>query len=163
MNDAAGRISSPGTTRREHWDTVYSGRSVQQVSWYQADPRMSVELVGDAAAAMTAGQHSAVIDVGGGTSVLADPDWPGHWWCCRARLRRGTGRPGVRVILPVVSCRYGRPPGRRAASAAVPVSAAIPGALFAALMAPYSAAGRGRQFSRAEDGLRPWPAFMIGW
>jgi 2-polyprenyl-3-methyl-5-hydroxy-6-metoxy-1,4-benzoquinol methylase len=71
VNHAAGPVSSPGTAQREHWDAVYSRRSEQEVSWYQADPRLSAELITDAAAAMAAGRHSAVIDAGGGTSALA--------------------------------------------------------------------------------------------
>ena len=71
MNHAASPVSSPGTAQREHWDAVYSSRSEQEVSWYQADPRLSAELITDAAAAMAAGRRSAVIDAGGGTSALA--------------------------------------------------------------------------------------------
>lgn len=56
---------------REHWDAVYSSRGEQQVSWYQPDPRLSAELITDAAAAMAAGQDSPIIDAGGGASVLA--------------------------------------------------------------------------------------------
>lgn len=63
--------ASPPAARHEHWDAVYSGRGEQQVSWYQADPRLSAELITDAAAGMRAGRDSAVIDAGGGASVLA--------------------------------------------------------------------------------------------
>jgi hypothetical protein len=63
--------ASPPAARHEHWDAVYSSRGEQQVSWYQADPRLSAELITDAAAGMPAGRDSAVIDAGGGASVLA--------------------------------------------------------------------------------------------
>jgi hypothetical protein len=71
VNHATGPASPPGTARREHWDAVYSSRGEQQVSWYQADPRLSAELITDAAAGMAAGRDSAVIDAGGGASLLA--------------------------------------------------------------------------------------------
>ncbi len=71
MNHATGPASLPGTARHEHWDAVYSSRGDQQVSWYQADPRLSAELITDAAAGMAAGRDSAVIDAGGGASLLA--------------------------------------------------------------------------------------------
>ena len=58
------------TSRREHWDEVYSAREEDQVSWYQADPRLSAELVA-AAAEGIAGRQTAVIDAGGGASLLA--------------------------------------------------------------------------------------------
>ncbi|MFF5260874.1 class I SAM-dependent methyltransferase [Actinomadura viridis] len=56
--------------RQEHWDTVYTDRGERRVSWYQADPRLSVELIEEAAAAGE-GRDGAVIDVGGGASLLA--------------------------------------------------------------------------------------------
>jgi hypothetical protein len=71
VNQATGPASPPGTARHEHWDAVYSGRGERQVSWYQADPRLSAELIADAAAGMAAGRDSAVIDAGGGASLLA--------------------------------------------------------------------------------------------
>jgi hypothetical protein len=71
VNHATGPASPPGTARREHWDAVYSSRGEQQVSWYQADPRLSAELITDAAAGLAAGRDSAVIDAGGGASLLA--------------------------------------------------------------------------------------------
>ncbi|HLN69119.1 MAG TPA: class I SAM-dependent methyltransferase [Streptosporangiaceae bacterium] len=70
MNHPTGPASPPAG-RREHWDAVYSSRGEQQVSWYQADPRLSAELITGAAAGMAAGRDSAVIDAGGGASLLA--------------------------------------------------------------------------------------------
>jgi SAM-dependent methyltransferase len=63
-------MNSTATGRREHWDEVYSTRAEDQVSWYQADPEPSVELV-TAAADGSAGKGTAIIDAGGGTSQLA--------------------------------------------------------------------------------------------
>ncbi len=61
----------PPAARRDHWDEVYSSRGERQVSWYQRDPRLSIALITDAAAALPAGKDSAVIDAGGGASLLA--------------------------------------------------------------------------------------------
>jgi 2-polyprenyl-3-methyl-5-hydroxy-6-metoxy-1,4-benzoquinol methylase len=72
VNHASGPASPPGTARHEHWDAVYSSRGEQQVSWYQADPRLSNELVTDAATVTAVGRDSAVIDAGGGASLLAE-------------------------------------------------------------------------------------------
>jgi ubiquinone/menaquinone biosynthesis C-methylase UbiE len=57
-----------GTDRKAHWEEVYSSRGATDVSWYQADPRLSLALI--RAVAPAAGGR--VIDVGGGASVLVD-------------------------------------------------------------------------------------------
>lgn len=53
--------------RCKHWDKVYGAREDEALTWYEAEPELSLDLV-------TA--HSrpgdAVIDVGGGTSRLVD-------------------------------------------------------------------------------------------
>jgi SAM-dependent methyltransferase len=67
-----GHVPPVGALRQRHWDAVYAGRNERQVSWYQADPRLSAGLIADHAATMAAGQDSAVIDAGGGTSLLAE-------------------------------------------------------------------------------------------
>jgi 16S rRNA A1518/A1519 N6-dimethyltransferase RsmA/KsgA/DIM1 with predicted DNA glycosylase/AP lyase activity len=54
--------------RAEHWNEAYSTRGVGGVSWYQAAPAVSLELVD----ALAVSSESAVIDVGGGASFLAD-------------------------------------------------------------------------------------------
>jgi 2-polyprenyl-3-methyl-5-hydroxy-6-metoxy-1,4-benzoquinol methylase len=51
-----------------HWDEAYATRGVDGVSWHQPVPTMSLELVGLLGVQPT----SAVIDVGGGGSFLAD-------------------------------------------------------------------------------------------
>ncbi len=53
--------------RRQHWDQVYASRRPTEVSWFQASPRVSLELIGDVAP----DQHAPVVDVGGGASRLA--------------------------------------------------------------------------------------------
>jgi SAM-dependent methyltransferase len=57
-----------GTDRKAHWETVYASKGEAGVSWYQAEPRLSLELI--RAVAPPAGGR--VIDVGGGASVLVD-------------------------------------------------------------------------------------------
>lgn len=47
---------------------MYADRAVDQVSWYQAEPTVSLELIG----ALAPGADVAVVDVGGGASVLVD-------------------------------------------------------------------------------------------
>jgi 2-polyprenyl-3-methyl-5-hydroxy-6-metoxy-1,4-benzoquinol methylase len=56
------------TDREAHWEDVYSTRAETGVSWYQDEPRLSLELIG-AVAPPTGGR---IIDVGGGASVLVD-------------------------------------------------------------------------------------------
>ena len=52
----------------EHWDETYTSRGIDGVSWYQAAPAVSLELV----EGLGVSPESAVIDVGGGGSFLAD-------------------------------------------------------------------------------------------
>lgn len=52
---------------RKHWDTVYVSKAPDQASWFQAWPQPSLRLLSSVAA-----PRSAVIDVGAGTSTLAD-------------------------------------------------------------------------------------------
>jgi SAM-dependent methyltransferase len=52
----------------DHWDTAYSTRGVDGVSWYQAVPALSLELL----EALDIPREAAVIDVGGGASFLVD-------------------------------------------------------------------------------------------
>ncbi|CAN5711023.1 class I SAM-dependent methyltransferase [soil metagenome] len=51
----------------EHWARVYSEKAVDSVSWYQAEPTLSLTMIVRAAA-----PPAQVIDVGGGTSFLVD-------------------------------------------------------------------------------------------
>jgi ubiquinone/menaquinone biosynthesis C-methylase UbiE len=56
------------THLKAHWETVYSAKGATCVSWYQAEPRLSLALI--RAVAPAAGGR--IIDVGGGASVLVD-------------------------------------------------------------------------------------------
>jgi|SRR6516164_351309 hypothetical protein len=57
-----------GTRRKAHWEEVYATKGEAGVSWQQAEPRLSLELI--RAAAPAAGGR--IIDVGRGASVLVD-------------------------------------------------------------------------------------------
>jgi SAM-dependent methyltransferase len=51
-----------------HWDAVYRTNQPQAVSWYQAEARLSLELIRCVAPAA----ESQILDVGGGASTLVD-------------------------------------------------------------------------------------------
>jgi SAM-dependent methyltransferase len=54
--------------RRDHWENVYRSTAETDVSWYQDDPRLSLELIRAIALEM----GGRIVDVGGGASVLVD-------------------------------------------------------------------------------------------
>jgi SAM-dependent methyltransferase len=54
--------------RKAHWEEVYATGGEAGVSWYQAEPRLSLELIQSVAPAA----GGRVIDVGGGASLLVD-------------------------------------------------------------------------------------------
>jgi ubiquinone/menaquinone biosynthesis C-methylase UbiE len=54
--------------RKAHWESVYSTTGETGVSWYQSEPRLSLELI-RAVVPLAGGR---IIDVGGGASVLVD-------------------------------------------------------------------------------------------
>jgi SAM-dependent methyltransferase len=56
------------TDRRSHWETVWTTKSPEAVSWFQDDPAPSLAMI--AAAGLR--RDAAIIDVGGGASVLVD-------------------------------------------------------------------------------------------
>lgn len=53
---------------RRHWSDVYGSRAADEVSWYQAVPAVSLDLIAEAGVT----DESAIIDVGGGASSLAE-------------------------------------------------------------------------------------------
>jgi ubiquinone/menaquinone biosynthesis C-methylase UbiE len=53
---------------KSHWEKVYATKKINEVSWYQSTPRQSLEFIHQLAVPKTA----AIIDVGGGDSLLAD-------------------------------------------------------------------------------------------
>jgi 2-polyprenyl-3-methyl-5-hydroxy-6-metoxy-1,4-benzoquinol methylase len=59
MNDA---------NRKSHWETVYTTKGENEVSWFQENPAPSLELIDLARPT----PESAIVDVGGGASRLVD-------------------------------------------------------------------------------------------
>ena len=55
-------------SRKTHWEQVYENKPVDQVSWFQRDPRRSLELI----EASGTSKDAPIIDVGAGASVLVD-------------------------------------------------------------------------------------------
>jgi len=51
-----------------HWEEVYATKKPTDVSWYQAEPALSLEFI----ISIGLSQRSRIIDVGGGASVLVD-------------------------------------------------------------------------------------------
>lgn len=59
---------SPHMDRRSHWEDVYRTKGAEQVSWFQADARLSRTWIERAAP----DRDSRIIDVGAGASLLVD-------------------------------------------------------------------------------------------
>jgi len=53
--------------RHQHWETVYSNKTADRVSWYQQHAASSLRLIESCA-----DKDAHIIDVGGGASVLVD-------------------------------------------------------------------------------------------
>ena len=60
-------VSSPARPGRSHWDEIYDTNSAEQVSWFQPEPAVSLELIDS----LRLDRSRPVIDVGGGASPLA--------------------------------------------------------------------------------------------
>ena len=58
----------PKDELRLHWDRVYAAHPADDLSWFQARPETSLALIGRS----RAGPHGAIVDVGGGASLLVD-------------------------------------------------------------------------------------------
>ena len=54
--------------RQTHWNELYATKAADKVSWFQARAETSMRLI----AAAGATENSAIIDIGGGSSVLVD-------------------------------------------------------------------------------------------
>jgi SAM-dependent methyltransferase len=54
--------------RKTHWQNIYQDKGSTDVSWYQQEPSLSLELIGDTGIHLA----DAIIDVGGGASLLVD-------------------------------------------------------------------------------------------
>lgn len=53
--------------RHEHWNSIYQTKAANDVSWFESEPRVSLELIEAASPS-----HGSVLDVGGGASRLVD-------------------------------------------------------------------------------------------
>ena len=56
------------TERKDHWETVYRQKAVEETSWHQPSPEMSLTMIGQTAVSV----ETPIIDIGGGASFLAD-------------------------------------------------------------------------------------------
>ena len=52
----------------KHWNNLYSSKKLEEVSWYQKKPKISLDFICDA----NLNKDDAIIDVGGGDSFLID-------------------------------------------------------------------------------------------
>ena len=54
--------------RKTHWEEVYNNKSPLEVSWYQKEPALSLQLIDNTGIT----DDAAIIDIGGGASTLVD-------------------------------------------------------------------------------------------
>ena len=50
-----------------HWENIYTEKLAEEVSWYQQEPTVSLEIIQD-----LSDKNARIIDIGGGLSVLID-------------------------------------------------------------------------------------------
>jgi len=62
------RMENSEFDRKQHWEAVYGDKPAQQSSWYQKEPRLSLLMIANA----EFDHGAALIDVGGGASLLVD-------------------------------------------------------------------------------------------
>ena len=55
-------------SRKSHWETVYTTKGENEVSWFQENPAPSLELIDLARPT----PETAIVDIGGGASRLVD-------------------------------------------------------------------------------------------
>jgi len=55
-------------SRKNHWENVYKKKKTEEVSWYQLNPKTSLELI----LSLNSDKEDSIIDIGGGDSLLAD-------------------------------------------------------------------------------------------
>ncbi len=54
--------------KKIHWEDVYSAKRHDEVSWYQSQPELSLQMIETAKLAL----NDPIIDIGGGASKLVD-------------------------------------------------------------------------------------------
>lgn len=60
-------MSNPGAGGAGHWDAAYGGKGEGELTWFEARPSLSLDLI-----AAHAAPGAGIIDVGGGASRLVD-------------------------------------------------------------------------------------------
>lgn len=55
-------------TKKQHWETVFTTKAENQVSWFQKQPQTSIQLI----QACKVAKDAKIIDIGGGDSYLID-------------------------------------------------------------------------------------------
>lgn len=55
-------------SKKKHWENIYNTKNLQEVSWYQPLPETSLDFI----RASAVSKNAAIIDVGGGDSLLVD-------------------------------------------------------------------------------------------
>ena len=55
-------------TKKEHWETVFTTKAENEVSWYQNEPKTSIQLI----QACKVAKDTKIIDIGGGDSFFVD-------------------------------------------------------------------------------------------
>lgn len=55
-------------TKKQHWENVFSTKTETEVSWYQKQPKTSIQLI----QACKVAKDANIIDIGGGDSYLID-------------------------------------------------------------------------------------------
>jgi len=80
MDKSKSNPSQASTLRTAHWQGVYGSKAETQVSWFEANPALSLELLAEAGFAIDIPvaadgprtRSTAIIDIGGGASRLVD-------------------------------------------------------------------------------------------
>ena len=54
--------------RKDHWENIYTNKALNEVSWYQPNPKLALALIEKYAH----NKDAAILDVGGGDSFLVD-------------------------------------------------------------------------------------------
>lgn len=89
--------------RTEHWNTVYSSKAEREVSWFEALPELSLQMM----EAAGLGPDTCVLDVGGGDSRVVD-----------ALAARGLD---CLAVLDVSGAALGRAKARMGSAASIPI------------------------------------------
>jgi hypothetical protein len=68
VGTASGDALMTDANRKAHWETVYTPKGENEVSWFQENPAPSIELID----LVRSTPDSAIVDIGGGASRLVD-------------------------------------------------------------------------------------------